>query len=257
MWIDSHAHLYDLPPAELDRTLDHARHHSVDAIINVATNLDTAHNVLAQCRRHPAFLSPAIGISPFDVLDLQSSWEKDLASLIANSPVVAIGEIGLDAGNPSYPEIEAQRPVLVKQMEVANRFDLPVILHSRGAERDVLEACHSVGIKKAVFHCYTGPVDLVPEIIASGYFISFSGIATFKKSNAPETIAATPLDMILIETDSPYLAPVPYRGKTNRPGWVSEIGNLVAKTKHITPEEAAGRITRNAISLFGKLGRKP
>ncbi len=256
MWIDSHAHLFDLSPDHLSQTISETRTHAVDLVINVGTDLRTSGIVVSQCTSYPSTLVAAVGISPFDVTGLDENWDVQLAGLLQENCVVAVGETGLDTSNPSYPDAALQRPVLSRQMELADQNDVPIVLHSRGAEQQVLDLCLEKGIRKAVFHCYTGPSKVLSEIVRAGYYVSFSGIATFKRSPVPSLIAQTPVERLLIETDSPYLAPVPHRGKQNRPAWVSHVGSKAAEIKGISAEELADHIRHNTHRLFDRLSRR-
>jgi len=248
MWIDCHAHLDRLPEKELPDLLAEAVGAGVGVILSTATNLSSSAAVVRQCRTLTG-LYGAVGISPFDALSLPVDWEEQLQSHIEKGKVVAVGEIGLDQSNPKYPSLEYQLPVFTQQLRIAQKRDLPVVVHSRGAERTAAEICRSSGIKKAVFHCFTGDRDALRYILESGYYVSFSGIVTF--SVAVAALAAdVPLDRFFIETDSPYLAPVPHRGKTNRPAWVALVGEAAAQCKGVPAGELQAGIKRNFERLF-------
>ena len=248
MWIDCHAHCDRLPEKELPVLLAEAKAAGVSTVLSAATGLSSAAAVVRQCRTLTGIYG-AVGISPFDALSLPVDWEEQLRSYIENEKVVAVGEIGLDQSNPEYPAIEYQMPLFTKQLLIARERDLPVVVHSRGAERTAAEICRSSGIKKAMFHCFTGDRDALRYIIESGYYVSFSGIITFSSAVAG-LAAGVPLDRFLIETDSPYLAPVPHRGRTNRPAWVALIGETAAKCKGVPAAELQDGIKRNFERLF-------
>lgn len=249
MWIDAHAHLSSVPLSELKKILEEAELNNVIYILNTSTNLTDAIKVMEQCKENKR-LCGAVGVSPFDSVNLSAEWKKELRKMLENPYVIAVGEIGLDATNPSYPSFDIQKIVFEEQLDIAINFDLPVVIHSRGAEKEVLDICKSKGIEKAMFHCFTGSKDVAKAIVDAGYYISFSGIVTFRKSNLEEVIRTIPLDRLLIETDTPYLAPEPHRGKINRPAFVKYVGKKIAQLLSINEELLQEKIEKNFRNLF-------
>jgi TatD DNase family protein len=249
MWIDSHAHLDRLPEADMAAVIAEAEAAGVSLILSTATDCASAETVARHCRAFPNLFGAA-GISPFDSVSLPERWESRLRMILAEKKMAGVGEIGLDASNPRYPSLDLQAPVFEKQLDIARELDLPVIVHSRGAEKKVAEICAARGVTKALFHCFTGPVDALRYIIDQGYSISFSGIVTFSAA-VRDLVTHVPLDRLFIETDSPYLAPAPHRGKTNRPAWVAITGECVAAVKKITPEQLQQSLAENFKRLFG------
>jgi TatD DNase family protein len=249
MWTDSHAHLYGCDTAALDALLSSAQAHGVHRTLNVATSLMSSITVVSQCAGHTALLG-AVGISPFDVKENHGSWEAQLAELAAKPRIVAVGETGIDATNPSYPDMGLQIRFFEKHLGLALTHNLPVIVHSRGCERKALDICLASGIRRAVFHCYTGDAATMKAIADAGYYISFSGIVTFANSPIVSLAEIAPLDSILIETDSPYLAPVPHRGKTNQPAWVALVGKKIAEIRKMNKEDFAEAVENNFDRLF-------
>ena len=249
-WIDLHAHLDRLTDPDLVALLDEARRANVTTILSTAIDLASAELVSRQCKTFPALLG-AVGISPFDVTGLPDDWEQKLRAFFNHPRIIALGEIGLDDSNPKYPPLTSQLPVFEKQLEIAADLDLPVIVHSRGAEMRVADICHSLGIKKVVFHCFTGDPETLKKILDRGYYISFSGIVTFSKA-VGDLVPIVPLDRIFIETDTPYLAPVPHRGKTNCPAWVRLVGEKVAGCKGVTKEVLQEAIAGNFDRIFNR-----
>jgi TatD DNase family protein len=252
-WTDSHAHLYSCDNTALAGILDRARAAGVHRILNVATSLGSSNTVVSQCGSFPG-LSATVGISPFDVQNVPPSWEEELAALLGDPRVIAVGETGMDATNPAYPPIGLQSSFFEKHLALGKRFNKPVIVHSRGCERRTLDMCVAAGVKRAVFHCYTGDAATLKAIIDAGYFVSFSGIVTFSKSPLDSLVAVAPSDSILIETDSPYLAPVPHRGKPNQPAWVVIVGERIAKIRGIDPDVLAEALEKNFLRMFGASG---
>jgi TatD DNase family protein len=250
MWTDAHAHLYDCDGPGLAAIVAHAREAGVDRILNTGTSIDTSRKVLRQSSEH-AGLSAAVGVSPLDAETLPDAWQTSLESMLSDPVVVAMGETGIDSTNPTYPDIASQIGLFEEQLGIAIKHTLPVIIHSRGAEIKACEMCCAIGVKKAMFHCFTGDITALRKILDSGYFVSFSGIITFKSSPLVECVRHAPLSQMLIETDSPYLAPVPHRGKTNEPAWVGLVGNKVAEIKKINAADVAEALRENFITLFG------
>ena len=254
MWIDSHAHLSDLDDVQLASCIAAARENGVDRIVNVATSLLSNTTVLLQSGLHPC-LSAAVGISPFDTAeDLRpQGLYAQLAGFAEKKATVAIGETGMDNTNPVYPPLALQCEFFETHLCLAKAVDLPVIVHSRGCERQALDMCRAAGVRRAVFHCYTGPLDTLKRIIDAGYVVSFSGMITFKKSPFSPLVAYTPLLHMLIETDSPYLAPVPHRGSQNQPAWVMYVGKAIAAIKNLDEEECGRRLEETFSRVFGKI----
>jgi TatD DNase family protein len=248
-WTDSHAHLHNCDDAALSAALASAQANGVHRILNVATSLSSSKTVVGQCAANPCLMGAA-GISPFDVSDAPPSWEDELSPVLADPRVVAVGETGIDATNPSYPNISLQIEFFKKHLALAGRLDKPVIVHSRGCEKQALDLCVSSHVRRAVFHCYTGDAATLKAIADAGYFVSLSGIVTFAKSPLVSLAACAPLDLLLIETDTPYLAPAPHRGKPNRPAWVVLVGRRIAEIRKMDEEEFAAAVERNFDRAF-------
>jgi TatD DNase family protein len=228
MWIDLHAHLYDKSDTELASCIANAGNAGVSIVVNTPTSIETTGTVLEQLRDKPSWYG-TVGISPFDVETVSDGWQEQVVSYLKHDKIIGIGEIGLDNSNPRYPSLEKQLPVFVQLLEIARSKNLPVVMHSRGAEKQVFTLCRELSITRAVFHCYTGGKKTLRQLLDAGYYVSYSGI---------------------IETDTPYLAPEPYRGKQNEPAYVRVIGEKVALLKKMPPEEIALQIQRNFSRLF-------
>ncbi len=248
--IDIHAHLYDRSPEDLSALLDRANEAGVTCIVNAGTSLETTETVLAQSRNHSGLFAAA-GISPFDTEDLPENWEARLSTFLKAEKVIAVGEIGLDAGNPRYPDLDLQVPVFLFQLETAKKLSIPAIVHSRGSEDKVIDHCREIGIEKVVFHCFTGSKDSLRRLLDSGYMVSFSGIVTFKNGGLEPLVLYAPTDRIFVETDSPYLSPVPFRGKINEPARVGIIAQRVADIKGVSLESLSKSLETNFRRYFG------
>jgi TatD DNase family protein len=183
---------------------------------------------------------------------------KALVALTANPKVVAIGEAGLDYHYDNSPR-EAQATSLCQHVAAARETGLPLVIHARDCDADmarILEDESGKGAFPAVLHCFTGGRDLAMRAIALGHYISFTGILTFKNSQVLRDIARElPADRILVETDAPYLAPLPYRGKRNEPAFVVETAKILAETRGVAADEIARQTTENFFRLFGKVPR--
>jgi TatD DNase family protein len=246
---DSHAHLCDpVFTSCLPQILDRASQAGVSRIVDVGYNRPTIERSV-QISSFNENVFSAFGFHPHDAKDVKPG---DIAWLLEkmNSPkCVAMGEIGLDAVK-TYSPMPQQKALLFELLALAREANKPVIFHSRGAEAEVLQAAVSLGISQAVFHCYTGSPETAQQIIQGGYYISFAGFLTYKKG-LPEWLSQIPDERILIETDCPYLAPVPFRGKQNEPSYISHTNLALAKALNLSPEECAGITARNASRFFG------
>ena len=255
MWIDTHAHLAGLCENEFLSVLQSAKTAGVGGVINIATDLEESKIVIEQAKlQTPVKTFAVIGIAvpESSIFSEMDGWVEKIENLAKNKEVIAIGETGIDfAGKSDYPPIEKQIAVFEKQIEIAKKLNKPLVVHSRMAEEKVLETVLSAGLKNVLFHCFTGTAETAKKITDSGFYISFSGIATFKKSGLEEAVKAVPSDKILVETDAPWLAPEPFRGKPNEPAFVKYVGEKVAQIRGIESGKLA-EITRiNAEKFFG------
>jgi TatD DNase family protein len=247
VWIDIHAHLDRLSGADLAAVTGDAQAAGVTTILSTATDLKSSESVTKHCMFPSVY--GALGISPFDAGHLPDNWEQRLDAMLCGERIIAAGEIGLDASNPRYPSLEIQLPVFEKQLVLAIKHDMPVVVHSRGIEKKTAGICRSLGVCKALFHCFTGDADALKTILDNGYYISISGIITWSEA-LRKTAAAVPLDRLFIETDTPYLAPVPHRGAVNQPAWVRLVGEAVCRCRDIDPGKLQTAIAQNFRRLF-------
>lgn len=251
MFVDSHAHLASLSPEQLRETVARAAEMGISTIVNIGTNIETSQIVCDQCsNKFPLKMFAAAAVSPPDIGFVTESWESDLRTLLERPETVAVGEIGIDGVNSSYLSLEQQRPFYHRQLALAKEYNLPAIIHGRGVEREALETCVSMGISKALFHCFTGTAEDALLIAQAGYTLSFSGIITFKKSEFDEILRSIPSQHLLLETDSPYLAPVPVRGTMNEPANVAHVYRYAAAVRGVSPDVLAEECQRTFDSLF-------
>ncbi len=255
-WTDNHCHLPDGDPAEAAAWLADARAAGVERLITVGCDLASSRACIDHAHRDPAVWATA-GIHPHDaktVVD-PATGQLDLApleQLLADERVVAVGECGLDH-HYNHSPADQQRAVFAAQIALAHRHDLALVIHTREAWAETFAILESEGVPpRTVFHCFTGGPAEAERGLALGIHVSFSGIVTYK--SAPELRAAAavcPLDRILVETDSPYLAPVPHRGRKNRPAFVTLVGAAVADAMQVPVAEVARATWANAERLYG------
>ena len=250
MFTDSHCHLAMTDAA--DDALERARAAGVRGFVIPATKLDDAQPAIDIATRHRDVWA-AVGFHPHEAKDFDAAAEAQTESLSSNDRVVAIGEIGLDYYY-NHSTVEAQREAFMRQIAIAKRRDLPLIIHNRDSTADLLDLLESdeaSGVR-GILHSFTEKIDVAMRLIDRGFYISFSGIVTFKSADSLREVAMKiPLDRMLIETDTPYLAPVPHRGKDNEPAYVIKIAELIAKLRGSTLQEIAQATTANFESAFG------
>jgi len=250
---DTHAHLTD-PGLEkhLDKLLVETHDAGVHGIINIAVDPETSRKALRQVERAPDRLRVTVGLHPHEASRFNSDTIQDLKSLACEDPVVAIGEIGLDY-HYFRSEQTCQLKAFKSQMEMASELNRPVVIHSRKAEAEVADILEEMrdGLTGGVLHCYTGRKEEAGRVLDLGFYISFTGIVTFGDTGMDELVRFVPLEKILLETDSPYLAPVPYRGKINSPSYLPIIAEKLAALKGVSNEELISETSNNASLLFG------
>lgn len=252
MIFDSHAH-YDSNQFDKDRDelLNSVVENGVGTIINVGADWDSVTEVVELAQKYPHVYA-AVGLHPDEVGDLNEERFEFLKSQCQKEKVVAVGEIGLDYywDNESH---DTQKKWFIRQLELAKEFDLPVIIHSRDAAEDTLKVMkeHAQGLR-GVIHCFSYSKELAKEYIKMGFHIGIGGVVTFNNGKKLKEIAQEiPLEKILLETDCPYLAPVPYRGKRNSSLYIPHIAREIANLRGITYEEVVAQTEQNAKALFG------
>jgi TatD DNase family protein len=259
MFIDSHAHL-DVPNYDADRTavIARARAAGVELMLEIAGSdigKGSLPNGLKLAEEH-AFIYAAVGLHPHEASLYNEQLEQELLAAAQHAKVIGWGEIGLDYHYDHSPR-EVQRRVFARQLALARQTQLPVIIHTREAEDDTIallqEHCTAPGGSElgGVIHCFTGTQKLAEAALALGFYLSFSGVVTFKAAEELRTVArAAPLERLLIETDCPFLAPVPYRGKRNEPAFVVETAKKLAELQGVSVGEIARVTSHNFKRLF-------
>ena len=243
MLFDTHAH-YDSRQfdADRDQVLSALPGQGVGLVVNPGCDLDSSRRAIGIAERYP-FIYAAVGVHPEDCAGWQDTDVDELRSLAAHPKVVAVGEIGLDYYWKENPPREFQQRVFRAQLALARELDLPVIVHDREAHGDCLSIIREFPQVRGVFHCFSGSAEMAKELVGLGWMISFTGALTYKNARkAVEAAQAVPLDRIMIETDSPYMAPVPCRGERCHSGLARHTCQRLAELRGISLEECA-RIT--------------
>lgn len=250
--IDTHCHL-DMRDyvSDLENVLVRARDAGVSHIITIGIDRTSSRRAIEIAESYPG-LSATVGIHPHGVADLSMSEYDFLTEIAAHPKVVGYGEIGLDYVK-KYAPIEDQRKHFSRQLSLAKELDLPVILHDREAHEDILRILKELHPFPAggVMHCYSGDYRLAQEVLELGLYISIPGIVTFKNALVLQEVAARiPLHSMLLETDGPYLAPVPNRGRRNEPAYLYYTAQKIAELRSCSLDEVCRQTTENAVRLF-------
>jgi TatD DNase family protein len=251
--VDSHCHLETKDYAELPPVLERARAAGLVHAIVVGQFHGPGDwgNALEVAAAHPGFLSPTLGIHPHEAARAGEEDLLTLERLCAQPQVRAVGEAGLDYYYEHSPR-EAQARVMRRQCALARALKKPLVVHVRDAHDDCEAILREEGIGRGIIHCFTGDTDAARRYLDLGFHLSLSGVVTYKKTEALQAaVQFAPLERLLVETDSPYLAPVPHRGRKNEPAHVVETARKVAELKGVTLEQVAEVPTANAASLFG------
>ncbi|MCG6553084.1 MAG: YchF/TatD family DNA exonuclease [Candidatus Magnetominusculus sp. LBB02] len=249
--IDTHCHLEMSPfEGETDSVIDRAHSVGVNTMITIGSSPDSIEKAAALTGRYPSVYA-AIGIHPHDASLFTSDIYRQIKDLSSNKKVVAIGETGLDYHYKHSP-VDVQKEVFIKQITLSKETNLPVIIHCREADDDVVSIIKSESVSQGVLHCFSGDEKMAEAVIKAGLLISISGVVTFKNAAALRAVvAAIPDDFLLVETDAPYLAPMPHRGKRNEPAYVTHTARAVAQIRGVAYEDIDRITTLNANRLFG------
>ena len=251
MLFDTHAHYDDESfDADRDAVLTALPEQGVGLILNPGCDVESSRKAVRYAAAYPHVYA-AVGIHPENCGGC-TAGDLDAIRALAQLPkTVAIGEIGLDYYWAENPPRDFQQQVLRQQLALARELALPVIIHDREAHADTLAIVREFPGITGVFHCFSGSPEMARELLKMGWYLGFDGPVTYKNARrAPEVAAVTPLDRMLIETDSPYMTPVPYRGRRNDSGYVHLVAEKLAEWKGVTPEEMARVTTENGKRLF-------
>ena len=249
--IDTHAHIYyDDYADRIDDVINAASDNGVEKIISVGVDLSTSEECIKLAEKYPSVYATC-GYHPHEADKAQKGYLYELEEFSKQPKVVAMGEIGLDY-HYDFSERKTQRKVYSEQLEMARSLDIPAVVHCRESDDDILAGIKQSGHESGVIHCFASNLDFANSIINTGFCISFTGMITFIKE-LEEVVREVPLEKIMVETDSPYLTPIPHRGKKNEPAYVVHVAEKIAKLKEIGLEEVAEATTRTAYHLFTRL----
>ena len=253
MYIDTHVHLNaDQYEEDLQEVINRALEANVTKMVVVGFDRKTIEKAMQLAADYP-FIYAVIGWHPVDAIDCTEEDLQWIEELSANEKVVGIGETGLDYYWDKSPK-DVQQALFRKQIRLAQKVKLPIIIHNREATEDVVRILHEeeAHLTGGIMHCYGGSVETAKQCIDMNFMISLGGPVTFKNAKKPKEVATEiPLEHLLIETDAPYLAPHPHRGKRNEPALVTLVAEEIARLKGISVEEVAAATTQNAEKFFG------
>ena len=251
MYFDTHAHYDDKAfDADRDELLRSAHAEGVELIIDPGCDVESSRAALDLAARYD-FVYAAVGLHPEELDKVTTDSMDEIAALARDPKCVAIGEIGLDYYWDETHK-EEQKALLAAQLKLAAELDKPVIIHDREAHADSYDAVMSVAGLRGVFHCYSGSAEMAKELLKRGWYLGFDGPITYKNARrAIEVLELCPLDRILIETDSPYLSPIPMRGRRNDSRNLRYVVEKIAEVKQLTPSEVAAATLQNGKTLFG------
>ena len=251
-FIDSHAHLDDKRfDSDRDELINSLSDNDVEAVLNPGADLKSSKNALFLAEKYP-FIYAAVGCHPHDTKYMNDDTMNKFKEMAKSNKVIAIGEIGLDYYYDNSDR-DTQKKWFREQIRLAKELDLPYIVHDRDAHEDILNIMkeeHYDGAR-GILHCYSGSVELSREFIKLGFYISLAGPVTFAKARVSKLVAKEiPFDKLLIETDSPYLTPEPFRGKRNEPKYVRYVAEEIAKIRNVSIDEVAEKTKKNFKALF-------
>ena len=249
MLIDTHCHLFfDELKEDLSSVLKRAADLGVTKFICVGTNIEDSKESYNLALDYENIFSTA-GVHPHDTERVAENYIDELYNLLKNKKVVAVGEIGLDYFK-ELSDISFQKKIFAEQLDLAQKINKPIVFHNRDSDDDIINTLSEFPNVYGVAHCFSSTYDVAKKLIDMGFYISFSGNLTFKNSHLPDVAKRLPIDRLLVETDSPFLSPVPHRGKTNEPGRARFVADLLARLHNLSINEVAQITTTNAKAIF-------
>lgn len=249
--IDSHCHLdFEQFEGRLEAVLDEARHVGVSTIVNIGVDLPSSRRSVELAEKHDMIYA-TIGVHPHDAKTLDSRVVDELTRLAAHDRVVAVGEIGLDFYRDLSPR-DVQRRAFRRQLELAVTLEMPVVIHTREAFEETLKIVREYAsrLPGGVFHCFPGSIDDAMRVFDLGFVVSVGGVITYKNSRMARVAAAVPLEKLMLETDAPYLTPVPFRGQVNQPAYVRYTLRKLAELRGISGSETEAVTDRTTRKLY-------
>lgn len=250
--VETHCHLDYLDQSDLDSVLEQSREVGVERIITIAVSADNLQRVVELTRYSPMVWGTQ-GIHPHQAASYTADIDATIRAHASDARILAVGEIGLDYYY-DHADRAVQRGVFEQQLQTAAELNLPVVIHTRDADEDtraILKNHSGALARKGVIHSFTSSLSLAEFCLSEGFFLGFNGITTFNRAdNVREVVAATPINQLLLETDAPYLTPVPYRGKPNAPYYLPFIAETVAAIKQLAIEDLLRQAYSNSLDLF-------
>jgi TatD DNase family protein len=246
--IDTHSHIYYDKYPDIEEVIDRAIENNVSRIICVGVDMESSYKSIKLAEKYDLIFATA-GYHPHESKETHKHYLKELEELLNHEKVVALGEIGLDFFYKHSDE-KIQIEVFEEQLELAKSLNIPCVVHNRDSDNQLLKSINNTNNRNGVIHCFASNLELANKLINLNYHLSFTGLITFAKE-LNEVIKNIPFDKIMIETDSPYLTPIPHRGKRNEPYMVKYIAKEIAKIKNITIDEVANQTSKTAKAFFG------
>ena len=249
MFIDTHAHLYyDNLKSQLDDIVSRAQDANVNQILCVGTDISSSKASINIADQYPNIYA-TVGIHPHDAKDAETDYLSVIEDLVSHPKVVALGEMGLDYFRNLSPKA-IQIEIFTSQLQLAKKLDLPAIVHDRDADEDILKILGEIDYQKTVIHCFSSDAKMAEDVLKLGGLISFTGIVTFGKNHTESVLNSISLKDIMLETDCPFLAPVPNRGKLNEPANIPHIAKRIAEIKNVELNEIAQITSGTARQFF-------
>jgi TatD DNase family protein len=246
--IDTHSHIYYDKYTDIDEVLDRAQENNVSKIICVGVDIESSFKSVNLAEKYDMIYA-TVGYHPHEAKDTDANYLKELESLLLHEKVVALGEIGLDFFY-KHSDKKKQITVFEEQLNLAKSLNIPCVIHNRESDKELLKSINKTKNNNGVIHCFASDIILAKELIKLNFYLSFTGLITFA-NELEDVIKNIPLKKIMIETDSPYLTPIPHRGKRNEPYMVKYVATEIAKIKNISLEDVANQTTKTAKDFFG------
>ena len=247
MLVDTHSHLFNEYYDNIQEVLDRAKANSIEKVIVAADNINSCYEVIENSKKYDNYYY-CLGIHPEEIDDGLEELSKIIEDNIDDPKFVAIGEIGLDY-YWTKDNKEKQIEVFEYQLKLAEKYNKPVIIHSREATKDTIDILGKYNLVVDI-HCFSGSKETADIYIKRGYYLGVGGVLTFKNANLKDVIKDIPLENLLLETDAPYLAPVPHRGESNEPAYIKDIAEFLASIKNTDIKEVEDKTTKNARKIF-------
>ena len=247
-FIDTHSHIYYDEYTDIDEVLDRAVKNNISKIICVGVDIESSEKSIKLAEKYDMIYA-TVGYHPHESKDTDTHYLIELEDLLSHEKVVALGEIGLDFFY-KHSDKKTQIKVFEEQLELAKSINMPCVIHNRDSDQELIESIKKTNNNNGVIHCFASNSSLANKLLKLNFHLSFTGLITFV-NDLKEVVKNIPLDKIMIETDSPYLTPVPHRGKRNEPYMVKYVAEEIAKIKNISLEDVANQTTTTAHKFFG------